>query len=208
MPNQNNDSPEAVARFFRDHLLSFKDMMFESGKQRDSITAWLVGMSTGAIALIIAQSGKFSPTLYPTLKWSVGFLTGTIILGLLFRIFHLLLQEKERYDLISIASWLAIRGEETTVDPIELPEDASAEFIASCLYNHAGIDMTPEFMIDIRTNGNVEYWKNQYEEYTSLYHSWKEANDQVIERMIEDLWTRMANLEGQPPPTYEDSQHR
>ena len=115
MPNWSDRKPEQVlARFLRDYLLSFKEMVFESGKQQDSIAVWLVGMSTGAIALIIAQSGKSSPmlfALYPTLKWGVGFLTGTIILGLLFRIFHLLLHEKERYNLMSIASWLAVRSE-------------------------------------------------------------------------------------------------
>ena len=204
MPSRNNDrSEQALARFLKDHLLSFKDMMFESGKQQDSIAVWLVGMSTGAIALIIAQSGKFSPALYPTLKWSVGFLTGTIVLGLLFRICHLLLQENERHDLVSIASWLAVRGEEATVDPIELPEDASAEFIAWCLYDLAGIDMTPEFMIDIQTKNDVEYWRNQYEEYTTLYHRVEEANDRAVESMIERLYARMADLEGLPPQTYE-----
>ena len=204
MPSRNNDRPEqAFARFLRDHLLSFKEIMLESGKQQDSVAVWLVGMSTGGIALIIAQSGKFNPALYPVLKWSVGFLTGTIILGLLFRIFHLLLQEKERQDLMSIASWLAVRSEDSTEPPIELPEDASAEFIASCLYDFPGIDMTPEFMIDIQTKNDVEYWRNQYEEYTTLCHRVEEANDRAVERMIERLYARMADSEGLPPQTYE-----
>ena len=204
MPNENNDRPEqALARFLRDHLLSFKEMMFESGKQQDSIAVWLVGMSTGAIALIIAQSGKFSSALYSTLKWSVGFLTGTIILGLLFRIFHLLLQKKDRHDLMSINGWLFAYSEPVTEPPIELPEDASAELIAWCLYNHMGIDMTPELIIDIQTKNDVDYWRNQYEEYTTSYHRLEEANDQTEKRMIENLYVHMANLEGEPPPTYE-----
>ena len=204
MPNKKNERPDqTVARFLRDHFLSFKEMALESGKQQDSIAVWLVGMSTGAIALIIAQFGKLSPSLYPTLKWSVGFLTGTIIFGLLFRVFHLLLQEKDRYNLISITGWLAAWSEDTTETPIELPEDASAEFIASCLYDYAGINMTPELMIDIRTNGDVEYWKNQYEEYTSTYQRWKEANNRVVELMIEDLDAFISNMEGVPSQTYE-----
>lgn len=92
MPNQINDKPDqAFARFLRDHLLAFKEIIFESNKQRDNIVVWLVGMSTGSIALIISQFGKFNPTLYAALKVCVFFLTVTIICGLLFRIFHLLL---------------------------------------------------------------------------------------------------------------------
>ena len=204
MLNQNNDSPDQVfARLLRDSFLSFKEMVFESGKQQDSIAVWLVGMSTGAIALIIAQSGKFNPALYPVLKWSVGFLTGTIILGLLFRIFHLLLQDRDRINLISIVSWLAAYNQPATEPPIEMPEDASAELIAWCLYDHMGIDMPPGLIIDIQAKNDVEYWRNRYEEYTASYHSWKEANDRVVKLMMEDLHAHMANLEGQPPPTYE-----
>ena len=204
MPNPNNNRPDQVlARFFRDHFLSFKEMMFESGKQQDSIAAWLVGMSTGAIALIIAQSGKFSPALYPALKWSVGFLTGTIILGLLFRIFHLLLQERVRINLISITSWLAAYSQPAAEPPNEMPEDASAELIAWYLYDHMGIDMTPEFMIDIQTKNDVDYWRNQYEEYTTSYRRLEEANKRALEHMIEGLYTRIADLEGSPAQTYE-----
>ena len=77
MPNQIGDRPDrAMARLLRDHYLSFKEIFLESGKQQDSIAVWLVGMSTGSIALIISQFGKLSPNLYAALKWSVGFLTG------------------------------------------------------------------------------------------------------------------------------------
>ena len=204
MPNRNNDRPEqAFAKSFRDHLLSFKEMVFEPGKQQDSIAAWLVGMSTGAIALIIAQSGKFSPTLYPALKWSVSFLTGTITFGLLFRIFHLFLQERNQSNLRSVVAWLAACSEDTTEAPIELPEDASAELIAWCLYDHMGIDMTPELMIDVITKNDVEYWRNQYEEYTTSYHRLEEANDQTRKRMIEDLYAFISDLEGLPVEKYE-----
>ena len=204
MTNENNDRPDqAFARLLRDIFLSFKEMVFESGKQQDSIAVWLVGMSTGAIALIIAQSGKFSPALYPVLKWSVGFLTGTITLGLLFRIFHLFLQEREQINLISMVSWLAAYSEPSTEIFIELPEDSSAEFIASCLYSQMGIDMTPDFREYIRTNNDVEYWQKQYEETAVLRRNLVEANHETIKHMIEDLHAHMANLEGQSPPTYE-----
>ena len=204
MPNRNNDRPDqALARFLRDHLLFFKEMVFESGKQQDSITVWLVGMSTGSIALIISQFVKLDPALYPTLKISVFFLTVTIILGLLFRIFHLRLQERDRNDLMSIVSWLGRYSESTAEPPIELPEDASAELIASCLYDHMGIDMTLEFMIDVITKNDVEYWRNQYEEYTAWYQRLEEINNQSVKEMIEGLETRMADLEGRPAQRYE-----
>lgn len=203
MSNQNNDKPDQMlARFLRNHLLSFKEMMFESGKQQDSIAVWLVGMSTGAIALIISQFGKFSPSLYSTLKWSVGFLAGTIILGLLFRIFHLCLQERDRNDLMSIEGWLVGYSEPSTEVLIELPEDSSAEFIASCLYSQMGIDMTPDFREYIRTNNDVEYWRNQYKETAILYSRLAEANHETVKRMTENLYALMADLEGLPSQKY------
>ena len=78
MPNQNNDKPDQTLDIFKDHLLVFKETIFEYSKQRNNIAVWLVGMSTGSIVLIISQFGKFNPTLYPALKVSVSFLTSTI----------------------------------------------------------------------------------------------------------------------------------
>ena len=204
MPNQNDEKPDqAIARFLRNHLLLFKEMIFESSKQRDHIAVWLVGMSTGSIALIISQFGKLSPALYLPLKLSVLFLTVTIILGLLFRIFHLLLQERDRNDLISIVAWLAGYSEPSTEPPIELPEDASAESVAWHLYNHIGTDMTPDFREYVRNNNDVEYWRNEYEEYTILCRRLEEANRQTVKRMVGDFSAFMADLEGLPPQTYE-----
>ena len=136
MPEQTDDRPDkAFARLLRDHFLSFKEMIFESSKQQDSIAVWLVSMSTGAIAITISQIGKLNPALYATLKWSVGFLTGTIILGLLFRIFHLFLQDRDRFNVSYMVSWLAGRSEPSQEPPVNLLEDADAGFIAWLLYN-------------------------------------------------------------------------
>lgn len=55
MPNHIDDRPDkAFARLLRDHFLAFKELFLESGKQQDSIAIWLVGMSTGSIAIIIS----------------------------------------------------------------------------------------------------------------------------------------------------------
>ncbi len=204
MPNQNNDRPDqVVARHVRDLIPSFKEMMFESGKQQDSIAVWLVGMSTGSIALIISQFGKFDPALYSALKVSVFFLTGTIIFGLVFRIAHLFLQDRERHDLMFIMGWLSGHSERSTEALLELPEDSSAEFIASCLYNLMEIDMTPELRADIRTKNDVEYWRNEYEETAELYRRLKESEHEMKKDMIEDFDALIANLEGLPPRKYE-----
>ena len=107
MPNHIDDSPdETLARSLRDHFVTFKELNFESGKQRDSIVAWLVGMSTGAIALIISQSSKLSPALYPAFKWGIGFLAGTIIFGLLFRGLHLFVQKRDILNFTLRVGWL------------------------------------------------------------------------------------------------------
>lgn len=197
MPNQNNDKPDqAIASLLKDHLLSFKEIMFESSKQQDNIAVWLVGMSTGSIALIISQFSKFTPTLYSALKISVLFLAATIILGLLFRIFHLLLQEHDRNDLMHINGWLDGYSKFSTEMPIELPKDSSAQFIVTCLYNHAGIDIEPDFMKSVEVNNNVEYWRNQYEEYATSYRNLEEANNQVVKQMIETFHEFLARLEG------------
>ena len=89
----------------RDHLLSsFKEILLESGKQQDSYSlVWLVGMSTVSnIAMPTDFSGweiEFRSISYS--KMECGFLTGTIVLGLLFRIFHIGLSARlvERSDM-------------------------------------------------------------------------------------------------------------
>lgn len=197
MPNQIGDRPDrAMARLLRDHYLSFKEIFLESGKQQDSIAVWLVGMSTGSIALIISQFGKLSPNLYAALKWSVGFLTVTIILGLLFRIFHLLMQNKDRHYLSWIVVWLAEYSRSSTEPLFELPEDADAGFIALCLYYHMGIDMDPDFLRTIEAENDVEYWKSKYEKHTILHRNLEEATEELEKQMVKEFSTFVAELEG------------
>ena len=142
MPNQDNAGPDQAAvrfaRLLRNQFLVFKEFMVEANKQADNIAVWLVGMSTGSIVLIISQLQRFNPTLYPALKISVFFLTLTVVFGLLFRIFHRLLQAHERENLMLINTWLAGYSEFSTAIPIELPEDASAGSIALALYRSMG----------------------------------------------------------------------
>lgn len=209
MPNPNNERPDqAFARLLRDQVLSFKELMFESGKQQDSIAVWLVGMSTGSIALIISQFRKFDPALFSALKASVLFLTAAIVFGLVFRIVHLFIQDRERSDFMFIMSWLSGYSERSTEVLIELPEDASAEFIASCLYNVMGIDMTPELRADIRTKNDVEYWRNEYEEATELDRRLKESEHELRKNMVEDFEALIARSNGLPPRKYEQIVHR
>lgn len=204
MNSQNNERPDqAIARLLKDDYQSFTELIFESGKQQDSIAAWLVGLSTGSIALMISQFGKFDPVLYPTLKVSVLFLTGTIIFGLVFRIVHLYLQERERVDFGYIIGWLSGHGESSTEVLIDLPEDSSAEFIASYLYNRMGIDMTPEFRSDIRTKNDVQYWRKEYEKTAQLYHRLNESEHKMRINMFEDFESILATLDGRPPRKYE-----
>lgn len=206
MHNQNNDKPDqALARFLRDQLLIFKEVMFESSKQQDNIAVWLVGMSTGSIALILSQFGKFNASLYPALKMSVSFLAATIIFGLLFRIFHLFLQEHDRNDLMRINGWLARYSEPSTEMPIELPEDSSAEFIALGLYKLAGIDVDPEFIESVKIEGNVEYWRNQYKEYTTSYRNLQKSKEQIVDRMTENFYEFLAHLEGVAPQQFKQT---
>ena len=206
MPNQNDDRPDqTIARFLKDHLLSFKEIMFESSKQQDNIAVWLVGMSTGSIALIISQFGKFNPSLYLALKISVLFLATTIILGLLFRIFHLFLQEHDRNDLMRINGWLTGYGEFSTEIPIELPEGSSAEFIALCLYHYMGTDVEPEFIESVKIKGDVEHWRNQYEEYAKSHRNLEEAKGQVVEGMVENFHEFLARLEGVSPQQFKQT---
>ena len=206
MPNHIDDRPDrAVARLLRDLFLYFKEMFFEYDEQQDSVAVWLVGMSTASIALIISQYGKFSSALYPTLKWSVGFLTGTIMLGLLFRIFHLLLQERKRYNLGYTVSWLSVRSEDSTEPPINLPEDVSARYIAVCLYNHMGIYIEPDLLREIEIKNDVDYWRDRYEEYSALYYRSEELKHQSRMLMLEEFYAVMADLEGIPLEKYKET---
>ena len=65
MSNHIDDKPvQAIARAIRHNLHPFMRLAFESGKQHESVAVWLVGMSTGAIALIISQFGKLRSSLH------------------------------------------------------------------------------------------------------------------------------------------------
>lgn len=204
MSNLNDDRPDQVlAGFFRDQLSNIKDIDIESSKQLDNITVWLVSMSTGTIALIISQFGKFNPELYTTLKIGIFFLTITITCGLLFRILHLYLQERYKYDHLNINSWLIGYSESSSEVPIELPEDASLQYIAFCLYKHMGIEMDPDYFKFIETDNDIEYWRNQYTEYTASYLDLKKSKDAIEKNMMEKIFEFIANLEGLSPQKFE-----
>lgn len=133
MHNHNNDRPDqAFVKSFRDRLASYKEIMLESSKQQDSVAIWLVGMSTGSIALIISQFTKLDPTLYPALKAGVFFLTATIIFGLLFRVLHLILQKSERINWQFSEDWLVGYSKDLTESPtIKSMIESFSEFVAN-----------------------------------------------------------------------------
>lgn len=204
MLNQNDDKPvQVVARWFRDNIQSFSEMVFESQRQQDSIAAWLVGMSTGAIALIISQFGKFNSTLYFFLQGCVLFLASTIVLGMLFRIFHLFFQDSERLEIIEAFTWLSGYIENYREVPIELPEDSSAGFIAWCLYNHMGIYMEPDLLREIEAKNDVEYWRNQYQKHTALHFRLEGLKYQAVKPMLAKFSKFRADLKGVDPQKYE-----
>ena len=204
MRSQNDNEPEkAVVKVLMDNVLSFKEMIFESGKQQDNITVWLVGMSTAALALIVSQYGKFSPGSFPALKLAVIFLTGTIIFGMLFRIFHLFLQRREQHDLMRLMGWLSGFRDQPTAVPIELPEDSTAELIAWSVYRLLGQEMGPYWKQYVETNNDVEYWRNEYEKVVKLYNRLQEADLQCTLEMLKKAQAFMANLDGEPAEKYQ-----
>lgn len=206
MSNLNDDRPDKVlAGFFRDRLSNIEDIDIESSKQMDNITVWLVSMSTGTIALIISQFGKINPELYTNLKIGIFFLTITITCGLLFRILHLYLQERYKYDHLHINSWLIGYDESSSEVPIELPEDATSQYIAYCLYKHWGLEMDPDYLESLETDKNIEYWRNQYKEYTASYLDLKKSKDAIEKSMTDRLFEFIANLEGVSPQEFEQN---
>lgn len=206
MRSQNDHDPEkAVAKYLMDNLLSFKEMIFESGKQQDNITVWLVGMSTGALALIVSQYGKFSSDSHSALRLTVIFLAGAIISGLLFRIFHLFLQRREHHDLMVTVGWLSGFRDKTTAVPIELPEDSSAEFIAWSVYRLLGLETGPYWKQYVETNDDVEYWRKEYEKAAAAYNGLRDANLQCTLEMVKEVQAFMANLDGEPVEKYQRS---
>ena len=199
MRSQNDNEPEmAVVKLFMDNVVTFKEMIFESSKQQDNVAVWLVGMSTGAVALIVSQYTKFTPDSHSALKWTVIILTVTIISGMLFRILHLFLQGREQHDLMVIMGWLSGHQNKPAEVPIELPADSSAEFIASRVFNLLGIERGPDWGQYIEMDNDVEYWRNQYEENVLLYNRLQEAKLQVALEKVKEIQSFIANLNGEP----------
>ena len=175
MPNQTDDSPdETLAKSIRDHFLAFKESFFEHSKQQDSIVVWLVGMSTGAIALIISQFGKLSPALYPTFKLGVGFLAGTIIFGLLFRGLHLFVQKRNTANFAFRVAWLTeyIRRSRESPNLEEaqtgLVEDMLDEF-NTFTANLEGLS-PEELERRLETNQSEGTWKRDIQKISNIFY--------------------------------------
>jgi hypothetical protein len=193
------DSRNKLAEFLRDHLLSSRDSYFELTKQLDNIAVWLVGISTGSIALIVSQMGKFNLGLHLALKITVICLSLTIILALLFRVFHLFLQIKERDDFFGLIGFLSGSSEPSTVVPDKLPDGLSAKVIAECIYFYMGQDLRG----DLSYNQDVELWRNRYQEHVQIHKEFEKLDSESQQSFTKDFYTFIANSEGIPVESIE-----
>ena len=66
-----------------------------------------------------------------------------------------------------------------------------------------GINIDPEWLAQIEVDNNVEYWRNQYEEYTASYYLLAEARNETLRDAFNRFYAVMAKLEGIPTLTYE-----
>jgi hypothetical protein len=179
---------ETLVDFYIKRLPEMKKEAFERQKQTDNVVVWIAGLSSGAIALILAKFTEISVIDIVWLKISVGFFLLTILSAVIFRTFFYNLQQKES-DVISNFEGYCFGFTCESYGPITINEHYTIEQIAESLKNDMGLDYDDWLEKD---HLDRNFWIEHYQK-------WAEFWEKQEQEGIHNLAKAMAPLLGKLP---------
>ena len=184
---------EHVVDFFNKILPQYQQEVFERRRQTDNVVIWISGLSTGAIALILAQFNNLS--IHPIfLKITVALFLFTVVSGVTFRGFIYLFEQLESELLMGFKGYCYAATSVKFSGPIKLAEHHTIEQIAKSLKEDMGLDYDSWLEKDYLDRN---FWVNHYNKWADF---WNKAENEGLR----NLGKAFAPLLGKKPEETEE----
>lgn len=158
---------ERVMDFLVERLPRYRQAMFERQRQAETFAVWVVGLSSGAIALILSGSKIFTLVLPLAVKTAVACSAATILAAVVFRAAFYLL-EQVASDLVDHFEGFCFGYRSRYYGPMEITERHTIEQIARSLKEDMGVDYDSWLDKDYLTR---DFWVDHYNRWADFWQA-------------------------------------
>jgi hypothetical protein len=183
---------EIFAEVYKDFHKDLKSQQDKISEYFDKIMVWLIGLSTGAIALILSSLEKLTFINKSTINWTLGLLVASILLGIVGRVFY------------AIATYLGnkfsalfdfeIKLLEIPHKPRKLQGDESAEVVYELMKEDFKVDLP--FILEQKKVTPKDNWPQVDENARRLYNEHSEWSIAEIQYALKELNKLMISVFG------------
>lgn len=156
---------EIFGEVYRDFHKDLKSQQEKISEFFDKIIVWLIGLSTGAIALIFSSIDKLAFINKATINWTLGFLAGSILFGIVGRVFNAIATYLN-YKFSAMFDF-EVKLLEIPHKPRKLQGDESAEVIYQLMQDDFKVDFP--FILEQKKSLPEEQWSQVDENMRNLY---------------------------------------
>lgn len=157
---------EQIVDLLRNILPNIREELLERQRKNDTVIVWLVGLSTGAVALIISQIEKLNAIPIDFIIWTVGLLGGAILAGVVFRGCFYLIEQREAACLFHIECFCHGASMEPN-GPRQLSSTSTIPEISQYLREDMGLDGYDSW---IDKNLPRDFWVKMYTDWADLWN--------------------------------------
>lgn len=169
---------EWLAIWMADYLPKYMEGQTQLQRDGVQLAVWLVGLSVGLVALLIADAGSEGAWLGPTAtSMAVGLATATVLFGVLHRVAVYFAQGLAHNHVLDFRMDLAMRTADMDFGPRELSEHWDVPEIVSRLKE--GFDLDYSFLIEY----NVPLEKSR-KIYTEIYTQEKKWEQEALDQLV------------------------
>lgn len=162
-------SDEQIGSYLKVWIPEFRKDYVERLRQTDRVIVWLVGLSTGGLALLLSQYSKLDFALYGYIKWASIFLVVAIVSGVIFRGIFYLTEALEVSHLFNLEGFCHGIGMEAN-GPRTLPEACTPVDIVGYLREDMGSEGYEKWLND---NLPRDFWVKVYTGQADLWNQFE-----------------------------------
>lgn len=183
---------EIFAEVYKDFHKDLKSQQDKISEFFDKIIVWLIGLSTGAIALIFSSLDKLTFVCKSTINWTLGFLVASILFGIVGRIFYAVATYLG-YKFSSLFDF-EIKLLEIPHKPRKLQDDESAEVIYQLMQEDFKVDLP--FILERKKLEPKDNWHQVDEDARRSYKKYAEWSLSEIQYVLKELNKIMVSVFG------------
>ncbi|MBL7759084.1 MAG: hypothetical protein JNK08_00140 [Sediminibacterium sp.] len=195
----NKSHVELLAEIFKEFHKDLKEQGTKLSEFFDKIIVWLIGLSTGAIALIFSSLEKLNFVTKQTINWTLIFLVISILCGILGRVLYAVAS----YIAYSFSALfdLQLKMLEFPHNPRKISETETSEMIYQYMLEDFKIDMPS--ILEHKNIVSQENWKFVDENARLFYQEYSEWSQKSIQFAIKDINRITTETFGHPDDFFE-----